>query len=175
MVGGTSTVTQINNGAAAATGTILYDTGAITIDFNAALPNNQDITATYFRGALSATDKQSFTDYMEEFRHVTTLVNIRDPIGVLVPIDVDVFHLDGFSPTSLQLEVQNALTTLFGKQIGAINRTYQISDILCAITDIDGVDYAVLNDPTASISLAIDEYAVLDPFPIINVSLTTRS
>lgn len=122
---------------------------------------------------LTSPEKDDFKDYMSDTKHISTQIEIIDPVAVNVDVDIEVYYFDGQDPVSLQTEINNQIEDLFSIKLDSLNKEYYLSDIIDLVKDNEGVDYVILNSPTSPVLLDYFEFANLNSINITMV-LSTR-
>lgn len=125
-------------------------------------------------GAASQSEKDNFNTYMFDFKHVTTRISHVDAEAVDLAIDMDVYVRAGFQKNEIKATIIAKLASFFQIQQGVLGRAVYRADIIDLAMEVTGVDYVVLNSPTADISIQRHQYANLIPAPVINVFTSTR-
>ena len=139
---------------------INYETGDVVLNYQTTPPNG-DISISGTTGNLSSAEKTDLLNYLNDLNHFTTIIEYRDPIARLVEVIANVYYLDGFDPVTILSEVNSAIDNLFATKTDSLSKCLKVSDIYNAIQSVSGVDYTLLENPTTSLFLEINEWTVL--------------
>ena len=126
------------------------------------------------KNSLTSSEKTDFQNYIKDFKHVTTLVNIVDPVVVNVNVTANVYYFNGFTPSAIENEVRAVINEFFERKLGSLNKDIYISDLLCVINDVEGVDYTVLSSPSSQVVVNYNQFARLNNLTL-NILLSSRT
>ena len=97
-------------------------------------------------GPVTITDRDSFDTYISDYKHLTTRTSYKDPVPVLLSVNLTVYVKLGYSLTQVKSNVKASVESYFQAQPGVLGRSVYVSDLNNVILSEPGVDYVVFND-----------------------------
>ena len=159
--GSTGTVFENSPGGVPGSGTINYETGALSVTFGTAPVEDVNVIANYSTDEVTTTQRENIIEYLEDFKHVTTLVTIVTPVAIVVDIVATIYYLSGHNLETVRNNINAEIDKIFERRIGLLGASLEISDILCDFNNVTGVDYTLLESPAARISAGHNQYISL--------------
>lgn len=105
--------------------------------------------------------KQALYRYLNDRSMISVEVCILDGVITAVPIDLGVVYVgDGFDPSSVQSDVDQAITDLFGRTTFNPSDTMRLAWIYDTVVNVPGVEYFTMNAPAADVASAENELLV---------------
>lgn len=152
-------------------GTIDYAGNAITL--NTLGGYDGDITASYVVPSLSPDEVTEISAYLKPKMHFTTQLSFRPPIAQPVDVEADVYLLPSIDPGVATAAIQNALQADFTLGPNSLGQAFYVSDVYRIILGVQGVDYAVVKNPTFDSVPARDAFLMMRDISI-NCYLSLR-
>ena len=105
--------------------------------------------------------KNSLLEYLDNYKMLTDWLEIENGTWKSVDFSGQVIISEGFNADDILENIKNALTDLMDIDAREMGETIRISDVYAAIDNIEGVIYAELETPKASISCENNELLIL--------------
>lgn len=104
-------------------------------------------------GTATQLEKDNFTSYINDYKHLTTRLIHRDAVAVLLSLNLNVYVFLGYSLPSIQSTVLSKIKDYFLFKRGTLGRSVQVSDIVDLVKTVEGVDYVTIGNPIAPSNL----------------------
>jgi len=156
---GTAHVSTTVDGVSPGTGTVDYETGAISAVFTT--QQSGQATATWFLAGIDSAGMQQLAAYLERYKHMTTQLVLESPTAVPVQVRATIHHLPQYDAQQIEQQCRGALTAEYARKPGILGKHVVVSDIYRILSTVEGVDYITLHAPTADISVANDAFPYL--------------
>lgn len=146
------------------TGTINYETGAISTNFFLPPANGDTIMVSYSGAQFSAVNNAALLEYINERNHFTTQFIIRPSVATLTDLTAQVYYKSSFNPVTVKAAVEAAIRAHLG--LFRLGGEYHQSDFIDLIMSVPGVDWVTLLVPNAAITLKRNEFLILNELTI---------